>query len=298
MAKVLAYPGCPTLAYMIAMRVTNPLEDADAFISFTGRKGSSKSTSSSALCEDLAENIARLRGKGEPPEKFFSIKNIRTITRTGALDLLSSGVLKKENSVFLLDDAGTQWAARKFSDPLNILLGQILQICRIYRCVIVANFIMAKHIDLYGRQMTDFRAIMLYKNVKEGQAFFKFFYIEQGENGQEYKKYLRWHGKRIRRWVVGKPSAEFERKYKIMRREETDKFCEEAKTLLDEVNGQETLPKVDHRVKNYATHPKVLDIRDAVLRIRNDPDKTKREKTDTAIARALATTRYWVGMVK
>lgn len=299
MVKVTAYPGCPPLGYMIAKRVTNPYEDADAFISFTGRKGSSKSTSSSALCEDIADHIARLRGMGEPASKFFSIKNIRTITRTGALELLASGALKKENSVFLLDDAGTQWAARKFSDPLNILLGQVLQICRIYRCVIVANFIMAKHIDLYGRQMTDFRASMLYKNVLEKQAFFKFFYIEQGENGTEYKKYLRWHGKRIKKWVIGKPSEAFEKEYKKMRKTETDRFCDEAKETLDEVLGQSTLPKHDGRlVIDYNTHPKVLEIKEAVQRMRKDDTLSARDRTDTAIARKLGTTRYWVGMVQ
>ncbi len=302
MSHIFAYPGCPTLGYIIARRVTNPYEEADAFISFTGRKGSGKSTSSSAVCEDIADNIARMRGKGEPKEKFFSINNIKTITRTGALELLSSGALQQENSVFLLDDAGTQWAARKFNDPLNILLGQILQICRIYRCVIVANFIMAKHIDLYGRQMTDFRATMLYKNVQEKQALFKFFYIEQGENGQEYKKYLRWHGKRITKWVVGKPSEKFEKEYKKMRREETDKFCEDAKSLMAEVLSQQNgdpSNKVDRRVvQDYSTHPKVVAIREKVLKIRGDPMRTAKEKTDTAIARELGTTRYWVGMVK
>ena len=48
---------------------------------------------------------------------------------------------------------------------------------------------------------------------------------------------------------------------------------------------------------NYTTHPKVLAIANDVMRIRNDPNRSKKEKTDTAIARELKTTRYWVGMV-
>lgn len=302
MTKILAYPGCPPLSWIIAKRVTNKYEDADAFISFTGRKGSSKSTSSMAFCEDIAYYIAYMRGKGEPPEKFFSVDHIRTITPTGAAELLSSKALQNENSIFLLDDVGTQWAARKFNDPLNIMLGQILQVCRVYRCVIVANFIMANHIDLHGRQMTDYRAKMLWKNVKEQQAFFSLYYIEQGEKAgkpHEYKKFLRWHGKRITQWVIGKPSEKLEKAYKLTRRENTDKFCEDAAAMIQQFLAKQGSSSQDGRVvSDYAVHPEVLKIQDKVRAIRADPNKTNRQKTNTAIAREINSTRYWVERVK
>jgi hypothetical protein len=165
---VLAYPGCPTLTWMVANRVCNPKEESDAFIQFTGRKGSSKSTSSIAFCEGLADDIARIRGKGEPPSKFFNINHIRSISETGAIDLLSSGALKEENSIFLLDDTGTQWGARNFQHIINKSLNSILQISRIYRGVLVANFIMRNHIDVQARGMSDYRAEMQYKNTSTG----------------------------------------------------------------------------------------------------------------------------------
>lgn len=301
MVKMNAFPGCPTLSWMIAKRVTNPFEDADAFISFTGRKGSSKSTSSAAFCEGLADDIARLRNKGESPEKFFNIDHVRSISERGAIELLSSGALKNENSVFLLDDTGTQWGARNFQSAINKHLNSILQICRVYKCVLVANFIMANHIDVQARQMTDFRAEMLYKNVKENYAVFKFYYLEQGQKrGQshEYKKYLKWHGKRVTKWVIGRPSAKFESQYKKMRKENTDEFIENAAKDLQQILDDEKGDKVDHRVKDYKTHPKVLEIMEGVWRIREDPNRSKREKTDTAIANELGTTRYWVGKVR
>ena len=309
---LLAHPGCPTLSWLIAKRVTNKYEDADAFISFTGRKGSSKTTSSSAFCEDIAENIARIRCKGEDPKQFFNIDHVRSITEMGALELLSSGALTKENSIFLLDDTGTQWSSRNFQSPVNKTLNSILQICRIYKCVIVANFILQTHIDIQARGMADFRAEMQYKNTREGYAVFKFYYLEQGSkkgNPHEYKKYLKWNGKRIKQWVIGKPSAEYEAAYKKIRQDNTDEFISNAKQRVADILEKAGLSdpsdakKIDNygkdgRLRNYTIHPNVLAIQDKVIKIRGDVTRSAREKTDTWIARELSTTRYWIGMCK
>lgn len=305
------YPGCPTLSWMIAKRVTNPYEDADAFISFTGRKGSSKTTSSSALAEGIAEDIAAIRGKGESPSKFFTIDNVRSISEMGALELLSSGALTHENSVFLLDDTGTQWSSRNFQSPINKTLNAILQICRIYKCVIIANFILQSHIDIQARGMADFRAEMQYKNTREEYAVFKFYYLEQGTkkgNPHEYKKYLKWNGKRITQWKIGRPSKEYEAAYKKIRKDNTDEFIQNAREKVAEIlekNGidpntpdqKKKAYSEDKRVRDYSMHPNVLAIQDKVLKIRGDVNRSPREKTDTWIARELGTTRYWVGMI-
>lgn len=295
-----AYPGCPTLSRMIALRVTNPYEDADAFISFTGRKGSSKTTSTSALCEGIAEDVAKIRGKGEDPHKFFNINHVRSITELGALELLSSGMLQEENSIFLLDDTGTQWGARNFQSPINKTLNSILQICRIYRCVIVANFILQTHIDIQARGMADFRAEMQFKNTKDQQAIFKFYYLEQGVRRgkpQEYKKYLTWHGKRIKQWVIGKPSPEFEAQMKIVRKDNTDEFVAAAKKRVQEIMGiggedaeAGAAPvKKDKRIRDYKRHPKVLEV------LTGGGELMRTEGlTNTEIARRLDTTKYWV----
>ena len=297
------YPGCPPLSFMIAARVTDHFQDADAFISFTGRKGSSKSTSSLSFCEDVALKISQLRGKNEPPEKFFNIGHVKSITEQGALDLLSSGILKNENSVFLLDDTGTQWGARNFQSPINKTLNSILQICRIYKCVIVANFILAQHVDIQARTMADYRAEMQYKNVKEEYAVFKFYYLEQGlKRGapHEYKKYLRWHGKRITKWKIGKPSEKLENEYKKMRKENTDTYIEAARqkieVLRDKMAEEASGPKIKvKKMINYDSEPFIKGLKEKVQLILDDPDIAPRSKTATAIARKLGTTRYWVG---
>lgn len=288
-SPVYAYPGCPTLTWMIANRVTNPHEETDAFISFTGRKGSSKSTSSIAFCEGLAEDIARIRGKGEPASNFFNINHVKTITETGAIELLTSGILKQMNSVILLDDTGTQWGARQFQTMINKYLNSILQICRVYQCVLVANFIMRKHIDVQARDMTDFRAEMQYKDTTTGQAFFKFFYIEQGESG-EYKKYLTWHGKRIKLWVIERPDKDLYSEYKKMRRENTDTFIEDAQAKLKARLNPVKHP--DGRIKDYASMPIVVENRDRVLAMLGSGERVE------TIVRETGLTRYWVQRIQ
>jgi len=282
---VLPYPGCPTLTWMIAHRVCNPREESDAFISFVGRKGSGKSTSSIAFCEGLSEDIARIRGKGEDPTQFFNINNVKSITERGAIDLLSSGALKRENSVFLLDDVGTQWGSRNFQSPINKYLNAILQICRVYRCVLVANFIMKAHIDVQARGMTDYRAEMLYKDTTTGQGFFKFFYLENNEFG-EYKKYLTWQGKRIKTWIIERPSDALNAEYKKMRRENTDQFIEDAQVKVNEKLNP--TKKADGRLKDYSVLPIVVENRDRVKALKAQGLK------DEAIVRKTGLTRYWI----
>lgn len=270
---------------MIARRVCNPYEEQDAFISFTGRKGSGKSTASIALCEAIAEDIARLRGKGEPPEKFFNIDHIRSITEEGAISLLSSGSLKRVNSVFLLDDTGTQWGSRQFQSMINKSLNAILQISRVYRCVLVANFIMQNHIDLQARQMSDYRAEMQYKDLTTGQAFFKFFYLEQGDKG-EYKKYLTWHGKRVKLWVIEKPTPALYEAYVAMRRANTDEYIETAQAKLNEKLTPSK--RTDGRTRDYANLPIVLGNKDKVVAM------LAAGKRVEDCVRELGITRYWV----
>lgn len=287
--KVLAYPGCPTLTWMIANRVCNKFEESDAFISFVGRKGAGKSTSSIAFCEALAEDIAHIRGKGESSSKFFNINHIKSITETGALDLLSSGALKEENSVFLLDDTGTQWSARAFQSLINKSLNSILQICRVYRCVLVANFIMKNHIDIQARGMTDFRAEMLYKNTNTGQAFFKFFYLENTEYG-EYKKYLTWHGKRITTWIIERPSDKLDTAYKKMRRENTDQFIDDARAKVNEKLNR--VKKPDGRIRDYANLPIITENKERVLSLLKESDNVE------AVVRETGLTRYWIQRIR
>ncbi len=300
--KIVAYPGCPPLTYIIARRVTDRDSEDDATISIVGRKGIGKSTTGVELCTGISEEIALLRNKGESPEKFFNINNIKSVTELGALELLSSGALEQENSVFLLDDAGTQWSARNFQSPINKTLNGILQVCRIYKCVIVSTFIMQSHVDVQARGMTDFRAQMLYKNTNTRQSLFKFYYLEQGEyrgKPKEYKKFLTWKGKRIVKWVIDKPESKIYEEYRKLRKDGTREYIEDAKQRVQAIiaereKNNEHGERIPDNKKDFTKADDYDNLRRKVLEIQNDPLLPRKAKTATAIARTLKSTRYKV----
>jgi hypothetical protein len=122
------------------------------------------------------------------------------------------------------------------------------------------------------------------------------YYVEQGEFG-EYKKYLRWHGMRLKKFVIGKPSEEIEAAYKRMRRGNTDQYIADAGEKLTEIerknkkNKEGKYERKQYATTDYTNHPNVLAIRDDVMRLRSEGLK------DNTIANRLKTTRYWVGKV-
>jgi hypothetical protein len=290
LAKVKAYPGCPDLAFMIASRITNPYADADAIVTISGRRGSGKSTTSLALAEGIARWVAKIRNKGESPEKFFTLANVKTISPEGALSLFSgSDFGMQENSVFLIDDSGTQWSSRRFFSETNMRINETLQICRVYRCCIIFNFISEGMIDLQGRGMSDYKIQILWKNVKNQQVVFKCKMNQGVGSKDDYGRFLRWHGKRLTRFVIGRPSLELEDGYKRLRRQETDKFVHRDDNPEAEVINKPH--KLTRREINRQTILKSL--LPQVKAILDNPDIEPSKKTDHALAKSCHTTRYW-----
>jgi hypothetical protein len=292
MPKIKAFPGCPSLDWFIARRVTNPYADEDCLINISGRRGSGKSTASLSLAEGIAECIAYLRDKNEPPEKFFNINNVRSVSPDGCIDLFSGdnfGI--QENSVYLIDDTGTQYGSRRFYTDKNIKIGEILQVCRIYRCVVIFNFISEKMIDLQGRLMQDVRVQMLYKNTKTQQAVFKAMYnMGIGKKGNEpYAQYFRWNGKRITRFIIERPSPELEKAYKDLRRGETDKFIRRNPDK-DAVPVERITPRAQQR------QTILKDLVPKVKHILDDPAISEKRKSEYSIGQQCHVTRYWAGL--
>ena len=284
MVKSKAYPGCPSLSWMIAKRVTGGAMDAT--IGITGPKGRGKSTTSLALAEALAKDISYLRDKGEPPEKFFSIRNVVSVSPTGAFDLISGDSFGTiENSIYLIDDSGTQYAARRFAGQINQRINETLQIARIYKNVLIFNYINEGHIDLQGRQLTDVKIEVLLKNVPANQTILKVM-LSETRGSTEYKKYFRWHGMRITRFICGRPSPELESQYIALRRRETDAF----------IHRDSTVPPVVKKPPRALEREKTLGrLVPEVVKIMNDAGIPEKDKSVYKLANACATNRYWAG---
>ena len=249
-----AYPGVPPLSWVFAKRVTNPYESADVFAATFGRKGMGKSTMGLALCESTARYISYLRGKNEDPEQFFTIDHVVSVSKEGAINLLTSGILKKENSVILLDDVSTQWNSRAAMSWINRALNDILTISRVFRCVIIANCVQSSHLDKVARELTDYQIHMVSKNTYTGQSICKAYYCEIGSNGDMYRKFLTFHGNRVKYWVCERPSKEIESQYRDIRMKNTVTAIDQLYEKMIERNGTGE-PKTDGRIKDYTQSP-------------------------------------------
>jgi len=215
------YKGCPSLAWIIASRVTDRYRDQDALVLVTGPKGSGKSIFSLTLAENIAKAIAEI--KGGKPEDYFTIANVRSVDPHGTMEVLSSNILQKENSIVILDDASISWNARDFARTENKAMNSILTISRVYRCVLILNTPGGFMIDKIPRTLVDYSIKIISLNTYNKQTLSKVFTSElNDQTGKEYRRFLTWKGMRIRYWVSGLPSPKMFAAYKILRRERTD----------------------------------------------------------------------------
>lgn len=295
------YPGCPSLSWVFANRVCNTFEDQDAFIVFSGRKGSGKSTSGLSLAEDIAECISFIRHQNyidsngktgdpvrKPPTEFFNIDHVVSVTKEGAIRLLTSGILQKENAVIILDDVSLQWNSRNFQTWINKALNDILTIARVFKCIIIANCVQTTHIDKIARELTDYRIVMMRKSTVTKQALFRCYYVEIGPDSQEYKHFITWKGKRIKTWVIGLPSRQIMKAYQTMRRENTVTHID---TTLDKVTEKldGLKNKKDGRVKDE-NHPDIKNNIDYVVDAR-----LNKHMSMNKIMEARGITKYIIG---
>lgn len=212
----------PPIAWLIAKRVTNPWEASDCFILVTARKGAGKSTFSITLAEEVAKYIARLRRRGESPSDFFNVDHIKTVGKDGTMDVLTSGIMEKENQVLVLDDLSTQYNNREFATTENKGINNILTICRVFKGVIIGNCVNKAHIDKVGRGLVDFHIDIKYKNTRDRITLLTVKMPQETANGKELNKFLTYGGKRVVTWFAKIPeNSETLNAYKKMRLDET-----------------------------------------------------------------------------
>jgi energy-coupling factor transporter ATP-binding protein EcfA2 len=205
---------------MIARRVSDPYREMDALILILGRKGSGKSTLSIYLAQWISYHLSKLLG-GKPTD-YFTIKNVRSVDPSGTMEMLTSDLMTMENQILILDDASISWNSRDFAKQESKGLNAVLTICRVYKIVLIVNTPAGFMLDKVPRTMADYIIHIIGANTYTKQTLFKCFFYEVGETGKEYRKYLTWHGKRIKYWISYLPSLRLLNKYKKLRKERTD----------------------------------------------------------------------------
>ncbi|HPE52262.1 MAG TPA: hypothetical protein PLS83_12275, partial [Methanothrix soehngenii] len=154
-----------TLARHFAEIITGP-DDQDIAMLLVGHKGTGKSGSSLSLCTSIAYEIAKING-GKWTD-YFSLSNIAIIEPQAANDLIEN---MEENNVYLYDDIGLGWNARKFGSQENIQKNDVFQINRTDRCVQIFSVPNQFLLDKVPRSLVSHLAVMERSNPRN---FFRY----------------------------------------------------------------------------------------------------------------------------
>jgi len=121
-------------------------------------KGYGKSYTALELCWGAACEVA-LRKGGHPLDYFPYdqeknwLPNCATINTNDIIELLRQ---TKSHNVYLLDDIGVAWNARKFRDKANILMNDIFELIRIDNTIIVMTVMDQSFVDKVPRQIIPY----------------------------------------------------------------------------------------------------------------------------------------------
>lgn len=248
--KAIPHPKCPTLAWMIAKRVTDPDIELDCTIMVTGKKGTGKSTFCIALGYNVAKCIAIIKNRSkinstpinerealidELSQQYFNIDHIKTVDKDGTFDMFSGEVIMTENSVLLCDDVSIAANARNSMSQQNKSITQVMTVSRPYRNVVILNTVYSTLVDKNARNFSDIVIELLYIDKKKKRSVSKaYLYTVNQSSGKEYRKFFTWKGQRIKYWFSYLPPKFINMKYKEMRLQKTRELIESFREQRDE----------------------------------------------------------------
>jgi hypothetical protein len=242
---MMPYEGCPSLAWFIAKRVTDTIVELDCTIMIVGKKGAGKSILSLGLAYEISRCIAiiknrvilrGLKGKAyidkvnELSSKYFNMNHVKSVDKEGTMEMFSGDIIKTENAVLMCDDVSIAANSRNSMTQQNKALSQIMTVSRPYRNTLILNTVYSTLVDKTARNFSDIVIEVLGVDKKNKRSIAKvYIYSVNQSTGKEYRKFFRWHNKRIKYWVSYLPPKHLITAYKNLRLQKT-------KELLDSFN--------------------------------------------------------------
>jgi len=277
-----ASPGCPTLAWFLQQRITGDIVELDCTVLFRGKKGTSKSISSIGLCLAVAWELARPHK--HPWTYYFNLEDhVKTVDPDGTMDMFTADIIKRKNSILLADDISISADARDSMSRQNKQLGKIMTVTRIFQNLVVMNSVYSAHVDKKVRGFADVIIDMIGINREAKQAIGKVYWFEVNQHtGNEYIKFFRWQGKRIKYFLFDLPPQFIVNQYKELRQSKTEDFL----TDIHDVREERKIDKPTAReIREQETLTKHFD---KVVTMRMEGKSIK------SIQRATGLSEYWI----
>jgi len=236
-SRAIPYPNCPSLAWLIAKRITDKDIALDCTLMIVGKKGSGKSTFSVALSYEISKCLAVIHNKeelsklskkerkvrvDELAQHYFNLDHIKSVDPDGTFRMFSGDIMKVDNSILLCDDVSISANSRNSMTTQNKAITQVMTISRIFRNVTILNTVYSTMVDKNARMFTDILVELLYIDKKKKRSVAKvYLYTTNQDTGKIYKKFFTYHGKRIKYWFCEKPPKYLDDGYQKIRREKT-----------------------------------------------------------------------------
>ena len=187
-----------------------------------GRTGTGKSYANLRLAYDCARELARR--KGGKWQDYFSLDNVAVIEIEHAFEML---LKMKKHQIYIFDDIGVGWNARKWKDEGNQALNDIFQTFRTENCILLMTLPDTFLIDKVPRSGVHYFMEMEASYFDKGFTMAKFFRTSRLHRANEiHYIYPRHqvglgHGEHVQyvRYVFPKPPEELLRSYDRLREE-------------------------------------------------------------------------------
>lgn len=222
-----------TLAKHFARIVTGP-NDQDVAMLLVGHKGSGKSGSSLSLGASIAFEIAKIRG-GEWTD-YFNLSHIAIIDPQAANDLMEG---MRENGVYIFDDIGLGWNARKYSSQENIQKNDVFQVNRTDRCVQIFSVPNQFLLDKVPRSLVSHLAVMDRNNPQQyfrhGMAIMRVYEPDTLFHvGKIIYPFISANQEKFVSYDISSPPPWMLKQYKALRKEAKQRVIERNKQLREE----------------------------------------------------------------
>ncbi len=195
-----------------------------------GRTGTGKSYANLRLAYDCACELARR--KGGKWQDYFSLDNVAVIEIEHAFEML---LKMKKHQIYIFDDIGVGWNARKWKEEGNQALNDIFQTFRTENCILLMTLPDTFLIDKVPRSGVHYFMEMEASYFDKGFTMAKFFRTWRMHRANEiHYIYPRIEKNQFVRYVFPKPPEELLRDYDRMREEAAKALIQQR---LEELRG-------------------------------------------------------------
>lgn len=230
--------------------------------------GSGKSYANLRLAYACACELARRRGGVW--QDYFSMDNVAVIDEERIFELLDR---MKRYQIYLLDDIGVTWNARKWREEGNQVLNDIFQVFRTENCVLLLTLPDTFLLDKVPRTGVHYYMEMIGVDEVREISWAKFFEAKRKHRkGVTFYEFPRgFDGTEFRRYIFPIPPEELVDEYEPIRRNEARRLrkekLEEYHNMKEASEAKEEKKKTKGEVLTPAVHRLVhergLNVREA-----------------------------------